>query len=100
MCGGIHTSRHPTEYDEPTGREVAGQPLRHARSIGRGMPGTDNRNPWLIYNFCISLKVKHEWRIINFQQAFGELRVPGNDHFSAQLTGMVKLGIGQFHRLT
>ena len=64
------------------------------------MPRANHSNPWFIYDFCISSKVKHERRIINFQKAFGELRVPGNDHFSAQLPGMVKFGISQLHRLT
>ena len=63
------------------------------------MSGSNNGNPCFIYNFCISLKVKHEWRIINFQQASGKFRVPGNDDVSAQFFNVVKFCIGQFHRL-
>src|ERR1019366_5541566 len=91
--GGIHTSRHPTEYDEPAGRKVAGQALGHTRSVGCWMPCANHSNPWLIYNFGISSKVKHERRIINFQQPPGKFRVPRNDDGSAEFPGMVKFGI-------
>ncbi len=44
MRGGIDPASHPTKYDEPAGRQVAGQALGHANAIGRRMPGSDHSN--------------------------------------------------------
>ena len=68
MGGGIDAARHATEYDEPAGRQVAGQALGHANAIGRRMPGSNHRNAGFVEDFGIALKVENQRRIVDLQQ--------------------------------
>ena len=42
------------------------------------MPGSDNRNSMLIDDFLASLEIKHERRIVDFQQPPGKFRITRN----------------------
>ncbi len=69
MGGGINAARHSTNYDEPAGSQVAGQPLGDAHSIGRWVPGPNHCDRRICERFRISSNVENERRVVNLQQS-------------------------------
>ncbi len=63
------------------------------------MPSSDDRNAILTNDFCGTFDVKHERRIVDFQEPAGELRVAQHEQCRAHLTDAVVLGRSQFQRL-
>src|SRR5208282_502266 len=99
MCGGIDPARHPAKYDKSTSSKVAGEALRHTCTVRRWMPGADNCNSRFIYDFRATFQVKHEWRVVDFQQPSRILRIASHNNSSTLFLGAVELGSGQLKRL-
>ena len=80
MAGGIDAARHAADNDQSLRGQIAGQPLGHARAVGRGMARSDHGDAGLGQHFGIAANIKDQRRVVDFFQPRRIGRVVQREH--------------------
>ena len=78
MRGGIDSAGHAANDGETRPGEICREPLRGGDSIGRGTPGSHNRDGMRRHQLCSADCEQQQGRVKNFAQTLRDIGHPGS----------------------